>query len=106
MPNTQPTRKILGVEVEARINIGEIFTILTTFGAIAVMSFGIWKDLYDRTSENDKRIVVVEKTIDAMKIEADKDRVDIKDDLKEIKEAVKDVNKQLLENMATNAKNR
>lgn len=89
--------KILGLQFENKINIGEIITIVSTFAMVIVMSFGIWKDLYDRTNSNKERIVVVEKTLANMAVQADKDRSDIKDDLTEIKDSIKDINKLIME---------
>lgn len=89
------TKKFLGVEVESKINIGDILTMLGIFGAVVVISFGVWRELYDRTANNGNRITIVEKEIIDLRREADRDRSEIKEDLGEIKEGIKEVRQTL-----------
>ena len=88
-------KRILGMVVENKINMGDILTILGIFFFVVVISFGVWRELYDRTNHNETRIVVVEQEVINMKKQAEIDRADIKDDLNDIKNGIRNVQDQL-----------
>lgn len=84
-------KKFFGMEVDNTINIGDMLTMVGIFSAVVVISFGVWRDLYDRTNSNYHKLVVVENEISNMKLQAQIDRRDIKDSLKEIKLGITNV---------------
>ncbi len=87
----EDSKKFMGMEIVNKINTGDILTMMGMFGAIVIISLGVWKDLYDRTSINTSKLIVVENEVSNIKIQAQIDRSDIKDDLRDIKAGITNV---------------
>lgn len=83
------------MELDNKVNIGNVLTVITVIISVCVMTFGVWRELYDKYNVNSTHIVKLESEVVNIKLQAERDRNDIKDDLSDIKEAIGKVSTKL-----------
>lgn len=82
-------------QIEKRINLGDIFTLVGI--SIAMLTFvgSGWLYLYNRVDKNTDDIRIIHYQVDTIRDEMRKDRQDIKEDLNEIKASIRVVSDKL-----------